>query len=1219
MTTHKKIVRKLIYGFTACLLCAVLSVILLLKFRLKETLQFIVDQETHGLYHLTVGEVNYGFNRQTVDLYDASLTLRAGRPNPVKKVTLKHLHFTIRSFTKLLVGELTIRSLFIENPEVTIQATPSKQKPIQQTLTRLYEGFCAFGAKLELEQIRAKGITARLELGKDTLVLTKLSASLSDFQVDHNNRAISGKLRLKTGKQRIKVGDNRLAFGAFTLDEKGKFTLKNVRYRQSERPRGGIESIETEQLQIKLKRDFFEQSSFEIDTLSIHQSDIVFRGLGNPNYIGGNEKTSQTLFDEIRVHHVVIDNAQLAFLNKQASRHVALARQNLRLDSLHIYPNRSFSIHKAIVLNDSIRYSSKNREIQVSFRSFSYQDQALTIYSPSVSLSKNWVRANRWQVSSIEVAKIRLDQLDVNDLFDRKFETENLTLWTPVIRIDHPLASKTASERPSIQQQFEHTRANISQVLTQIGGVYQTRNIRIIDAAFHLQRPNQRVSCTGLTTTVNYPKLMRKKQVKQLTDVLDRIDLKTVRIYQPNLSLSVDDLSINTKQQYIAFHSLSLSADRFTTSGTDGRLAFVDFSETDQFQLRLPKLALKRIEVHTKEPLTEQAGLMAFSLQLDTVLIDQAQLVVHGKQQPKMVTELAHLEWKNVQLTEQHARWDVLNGIIERIQVAEHPAWNIQVAKGKIYERGIHLNNIRLQSRKNTHNRIHIRDVDVQLPYSGIAWNQLHIQSLDIFKPDIQWHLSDQANRETISSEGLFPGLIVDRMYFERGTLDLSGKLGESQTFATAGKWEGEIRQLVWQPTSRMENPIDWIGEQLTGKGKLHYLGESFDYHNGNQHLRTGELLVTIPQFIPFEKILEWKKNSLSASHSIDLSTERVTWENTDRLARVRFVKWSASAKQLLLRETQYSPKKNVYQWLDDQSYQRTYLRLDQGSFVVKNLDLTQLNTQRKLPISALSLTQGAVYLAKDRTQPFQSGIEKPMLTEWIQQHDFPFEIDTVTVYESQLLYEEKSAITNRWSSVFLEQINGQFANFRVHPRPNDSLQINVSFNLNRIPMEAFHYSEAYTDPNHGYRLHVMGKSLDLKQLSPLTKSILSLEILSGNAAHFEANIIGNRDFSVGKMDFFYDKLQLKKLNDHDTLQRSFLLGVVNFAANSFVLKQKNSDRTYIFHQRDKERWIINAWMKATLNGIFSSTGIISRRKAYRKYLEKRQLLLPANSTHQTS
>lgn len=1213
MTARKKIIRRIFYGFTTLLICVVLTLFFLLKFRLKETLQYLVDQETNGLYQLNVDKVKYGFKNQTVDLYNATLTLKKNKPNPVKEVKLEHLHLKINSFSKLLVGELTIRSLFIEKPTLIIQTKPSEQKPIQQTIKKMYDGFCAFGSKLELKHIRANGVNVQIVFGKEKINLSNLYIALSDFEFDEENRTSKGQIRFKSGKQKLKIDGKQFAFSRFELGPTGQFNLENLEYLHPKNPLGGIEKIQTKKLRIKLKTDFFRQSNFEIDTLGIHESDIHFLPFQRQKELNRDSiLKSIPLFDEIAIHHVLIDNTKLSFHINQTKQVIALARQNLILDSLRINRQREFSIQRAVILNDSIRYSSKDRSIQLSFRSFSYQNKQLTLYSPAVSLQKKWINANRWNISSIRVDKISLDQLEINDLFDRKFETENLTLWHPTIQINHKQASSKTSELPSIQQQFSQTKNTFAQVIAKISEVYQTKKIHVINGEFHLRRPNQILDFTGISTTINYSKLISKKQSDYLIDVLEELKMKQVKLVQPDQSLLVDELAIYTKNQFFEFLAFQLQSNSFSTEIQKGKLRFMDLSNMDQHRLRLPHLEIQSMSLKTGTSKSQLGNVSEFYLQLDTALIDRIQLEIPGKNQPIFRSDLEQIEWKNVQISHKQASWNVLNGLIKRIQVAEHPDWKLQVSKGKIYERGLHLNAIQFESKHNAQNRGKIRDIDIQLPTSGITWKRFHIQSLDFFKPELEWQWKPEKKQNSTWSNKDFPEILVDRIYFERGTLSVEKRGKDVPIFSTTGKWEGEIRQFKTGGNKQaIRSMSDWLENGIEGKGKFHFTGDSLTYLNQANTIKLGEYQLSTKRLISLQKMIAWQKEILTSSYDIDFQGENFNWQNEAKAGNIRFLKWTASNKQLFLRETQFAPKKEAFTWLDEQAFQRTYFGLNQGNFTIKSLDLPELINNSLYHIPSIQLQEGAIYLAKDRTQAFEFGIEKPMLTEWIKQHDFPFRIDTLHLLETTILYEEKSAITERLSSVLLEQINGYVANIHQTNPLVDSLEIEANFNLNRIPMEEFIYKECYSDPSHPYRLHVLGKNMDLKQLSPLTKSILSIEILSGNASLFEANIIGNKDFSVGTMDFYYEKLQLKKLKDHDTLQKSFMLGVVNFAANSFFLKQNNDDRTYLHHERDKERWIINAWMKATLNGIFSSTGIISRRKAYRKYIKKKQLLSP--------
>jgi hypothetical protein len=71
-------------------------------------------------------------------------------------------------------------------------------------------------------------------------------------------------------------------------------------------------------------------------------------------------------------------------------------------------------------------------------------------------------------------------------------------------------------------------------------------------------------------------------------------------------------------------------------------------------------------------------------------------------------------------------------------------------------------------------------------------------------------------------------------------------------------------------------------------------------------------------------------------------------------------------------------------------------------------------------------------------------------------------------------------------------------------------------------------------------------------------------------------------------------------------------MALLNFAANSFLIKNKNTHRTgKVFYLRNRDRSSLNFLIKMVTSGVTSSVGAKSNRKLtrqYKKELRKRNL-----------
>jgi hypothetical protein len=116
-----------------------------------------------------------------------------------------------------------------------------------------------------------------------------------------------------------------------------------------------------------------------------------------------------------------------------------------------------------------------------------------------------------------------------------------------------------------------------------------------------------------------------------------------------------------------------------------------------------------------------------------------------------------------------------------------------------------------------------------------------------------------------------------------------------------------------------------------------------------------------------------------------------------------------------------------------------------------------------------------------------------------------------------------------------------------------------------------------------------------------------SLKIIKGYVDTISMSAVGREYQAIGKMKMFYHDLKIRILIDGDENKRKFSNSLLNFFANSFVIRNKNTSRTGdVFFVRNRDRSAINYIIKITLSGIASSVGVNKTRKILRNY--KKQL-----------
>jgi hypothetical protein len=117
----------------------------------------------------------------------------------------------------------------------------------------------------------------------------------------------------------------------------------------------------------------------------------------------------------------------------------------------------------------------------------------------------------------------------------------------------------------------------------------------------------------------------------------------------------------------------------------------------------------------------------------------------------------------------------------------------------------------------------------------------------------------------------------------------------------------------------------------------------------------------------------------------------------------------------------------------------------------------------------------------------------------------------------------------------------------------------------------------------------------------------------SGYLDTLNMRVHGNEYMAYGDMQMLYHDLKIQLINTNDPRKKKFLTGLLNFIANTFVVKNKNQKNTgKVFFVRDRERSSINYLIKMVMSGVTSNIGARGTRKMIRQYKkELRQRNLP--------
>lgn len=294
--------------------------------------------------------------------------------------------------------------------------------------------------------------------------------------------------------------------------------------------------------------------------------------------------------------------------------------------------------------------------------------------------------------------------------------------------------------------------------------------------------------------------------------------------------------------------------------------------------------------------------------------------------------------------------------------------------------------------------------------------------------------------------------------------------------------------------------------------------------------------------------------------------------------------------------------------------WQGDYVTVNGRALTLSGIQLTGEGRSTSVGIDKMILDGVSVEASRDKHLPFHHGIEKPMPTKLLDKIPFDIRVDTVSLVNDNVTYNELSVATNRWSTVNIGDINGAVFHLKSRDNTSDTLKLDAGARLFDGHIRRFWYQESYGDSLSAFTARTTLSGVDLKKISEVSIPAASVSITDGYVDTAWSAWQGNRYASYGTMNFNFNKLRIKVLNKKDSLRRGFVPEMETWAAR-LLLPGANKRTSEIFFERDREKFVFNYWVKTQTSGILSAL-IRERDRAYRKRYEQlaQRYSLPART-----
>lgn len=277
--------------------------------------------------------------------------------------------------------------------------------------------------------------------------------------------------------------------------------------------------------------------------------------------------------------------------------------------------------------------------------------------------------------------------------------------------------------------------------------------------------------------------------------------------------------------------------------------------------------------------------------------------------------------------------------------------------------------------------------------------------------------------------------------------------------------------------------------------------------------------------------------------------------------------------------------------------------QMDRFEGKVGKIEALGVDFDRMMETSELDIQQVVINLLdldifRDRRLPAPGG-NKKLPSKLLADLKIKFQIDSVNLKNSKIRYFEFVEGGHDPGKLSFEKMDVSLKHLTTLDSGTSSSTIMAkAFLMGAAELNAeFNYPGGFQQDT----FTVSGKlnNMDLSQLNPMTSDVAFMAVKSGINHNMTFNFEANSKYSQGKMQFYYDDLNVQLLNKDAERSPGLIKESLSTFINSFVIKKNNPangqfrvGQIYFNRAENGEKFIFNYWWKTLLSGIKDSVGV---------------------------
>jgi hypothetical protein len=331
---------------------------------------------------------------------------------------------------------------------------------------------------------------------------------------------------------------------------------------------------------------------------------------------------------------------------------------------------------------------------------------------------------------------------------------------------------------------------------------------------------------------------------------------------------------------------------------------------------------------------------------------------------------------------------------------------------------------------------------------------------------------------------------------------------------------------------------------------------------------------------------LTWKKGNVTVSNFA------MNYNKENYGVSIKKIQVAIDEKSLMLDSLLIKPSISRSEFMKLKGIQTDYLKAAIPYLKIKSIDWYTFPTAT-LQIDHVQLGL-ALSMFRDKRYPFAQTEDRALPAHFLQRLSVKLKIDTVTIKDSFISYEEMPESGDSTGLVFFEDLNATITN--IH---NDQkLKVDSKMHANTRFMGAGYMDVYFTFPYdtlQPYRVAGTVKELQLASLNNILGSAARVKVESGVMNNLIFNFTYTPVKSDGNVELNYKNLKVLSLRENRKNEQSVNV-VITVLLNAFIIRKDMDEdvrddkrRGEIQFLRNTKKSVFNYWWKSIFSGIKSA------------------------------